>query len=263
MPTTRIRQAIAASLSGFGITPPGDNGDGYPSHLRAARQAGMDVNDWEETVLRWLPAGPIVDRLVRDHVRPDSTICEVGVGTGRWSRRLVELVPDGRLVLVDRSWWVTAFVRQYFRHRPQVSVERCDGSGLPFTDTAWADLAFSQGLFVTLKLAHCGSFMRDFFRVLKPGGILVFDFIDPETQSGWDFLHTNARGSEDVFSFHTGATIERLLAHSGFDVEQVEVIGKSSYIVARKRTAAGDLTAGRALDQAGALPVSGRLVPIA
>ena len=243
--TVTLSLALPASLSPLrsllrGALPhplmaSGDNGDGFPGYVERAAADGIDVNDWIERELHWTPALPVLAELVFPLITPASVVCEVGVGTGRWSRHLLTRVPEGRLVLVDRSQWVVGFVRDYFRTSQNVRAIACQGgASLPFDDSSWADLFFSQGLFITMKLGHIRCYLNEFARALKKGGHAVFDFIDPSTPMGWEFLERESVRAHDVFTYHSAAHIEGCCNAAGLHVEKFESIGKSTYVVARK-----------------------------
>jgi len=138
------------------------------------------------------------------------------------------------LVLVDKSPWVVGFLREYFRSASNVEVSLCSGSNLPFANTGWADVIFSQGMFITLKLGHAYLYLREFSRALKPGGVAIFDFIDPETAAGWEFLEREASRAPDIFAYHALSCVSRAAALAGLAPMQAVVIGKSTYMVLRK-----------------------------
>ena len=71
------------------------------------------------------------------------------------------------------------FLEAYFRERPQVHVHLGDGQSLPLTRSEWVDLVFVAGTVVALKLGTIQLYALEFARVLKPGGVVVFDYIDP------------------------------------------------------------------------------------
>jgi SAM-dependent methyltransferase len=221
----RLAQVVRASR---------DNGDGFPAYLMNARKAGVDVNDWIESNLGWMPARPILESLVFPYLRENSIVCEVGVGTGRWSRHLAERIPEGRLILVDQSRWVTSFLRDYFKSNHRVTVLEGDGLTLPLDTAGWADVIFSQGLFITLKLGHVRQYLECFFAALKPGGVAIFDFIDPDTPGGWEFLGAQYRISPTTFSYHTLGAIVACATAAGFSVEWTSIAGKSTYVAVRK-----------------------------
>ena len=212
----------------------GDYGDGYPAYVSAAARARMDVNDWIEANLGWFPALPILESVAFPYVSEDSRVCEVGVGTGRWSRHIAKRVPLGSLTLVDKSPWVIRFVREYFAHLKNVRAEICDGYSLPLSGPGNTDLVFSQGLFITLKLGHAFIYLKEFGRILKPGGRAIFDFIDPETPSGWAFLEREIARAPDVFAYHSLAAVSRCAEAAGLEVERTHCFGKSTYLITRK-----------------------------
>jgi ubiquinone/menaquinone biosynthesis C-methylase UbiE len=211
-----------------------DNGDGFPDYLRAAERAGVDVNDWIEAHLGWVPALPVLQELVFPLLTENSAVCEVGVGTGRWSRHIVERIPHGKMLLVDRSPWVTEFLRGYFSGRSNVRSVTGNGVSIAGADASWADLVFSQGLFITLKLGHILTYLRSCSRTLKYGGAAVFDFVDAETPGGWEFLLRESSRAHDVFTYHSLSVVMKCCEEAGLHVEKVKAVGKSTYLIARK-----------------------------
>lgn len=228
-PLARLRDAVAPGLS----RPP-KNGDGFPAYARHAAALNVDVNDWIEGNLGWVPALPILEDMIFPLLSPTAHVCEVGVGTGRWSRHIADRIPAGRLILADRTPWEANFLRSYFADRPNVEVVLCDGVRLPLIQDGWADLFFSQGMFVALKLGHLYVYVCEFARCLKPGGWVVFDFIDPETPDGWAFLLKEAPGSPLVFTYHSLSSVVKCFHAAGLELEGTKIIGKSTYVIGRK-----------------------------
>src|SRR5438128_1804906 len=210
--------------------------EGFAGYLEAADQAGMDVNDFEEQRLGWRLPLPTLEELVFPLLRPESRVCEIGPGTGRWSRHIVECVPEGELHLVDPSPWMVRFLSHYFEGPPMVRAHLNDGQSLPFAREAWLDLIFSANTFVELKLGVIWRYAFDFARVLKPGGYAVVDYIDPTTPEGWEHLRTQGPELAPVYTFHTGETIDRVFTEAGLSVERRFQVGKSTFVVARRRT---------------------------
>ena len=217
-----------------------DNGDGFPAYVRSAERARMDVNDWIEANLGWMPALPVLEEIVFPLITETSNVCEVGVGTGRWTRHILKRIPHGKMLLVDRSEWIVDFLSDYFRDKRNVRTVRGDGISVTGAEPGWADLVFSQGLFITLKLGHTLTYLRSFARTLKPGGAAVFDFIDPETPGGWEFLMRESSRAHDVFTYHSARSIEKCAQNAGFCVIGTTIVGKSTYMSLRK---AGDVLA--------------------
>lgn len=208
--------------------------EGFSGYVDSARQAGMDVNDWEEQVLGWRLPLPTLQQVLWPYLREDSTVCEIGPGSGRWSRHIVHRLPRGRLHLVDSSPWLVRFLRAYFRDAPQVQVHLGDGLSLPLTRPESVDVVFSANTFVELKLGAIYLYLRDAFRVLVPGGMVVVDYVDPTTAEGWEHLLTQGPQFAHVYTFHAPAAIDHVFAEAGLTVLNRCQVGKSTFVMARK-----------------------------
>jgi SAM-dependent methyltransferase len=208
--------------------------EGFSGYLAAAAQAGMDVNDYEEQRLGWRLPSPTLDDIVYPYLKPDSNVCEIGPGTGRWSRHIALRVPRGELHLVDPSPWMVRFLADYFSPAANVHAHLNDGYSLPFERSGWLDLIFSANTFVELKLGTIWLYVREFARTLKPGGYVVVDYIDPSTQEGWDHLLTQGADMAAVYTFHVAAAIDRVFESAGLNIEKRYQSGKSTFVVARR-----------------------------
>jgi ubiquinone/menaquinone biosynthesis C-methylase UbiE len=208
--------------------------EGFPGYLEAAHQLGMDVNDYEEKQLGWYPAESLLAATLYPHLNQDSVVCEVGPGTGRFSRYIVPRIPRGQLHLVDHSPWMVRFLRGYFRNAPNVVVHLGDGQSLPMPNSAWIDVVFVAGTIIALKLGTIQRYADEFARVLRPGGMLVFDYLDPTTDDGWAHLHTEGRRLADVYTYHAPEVIDRVFAEAGFQSFERQQLSKSTYFSARR-----------------------------
>jgi ubiquinone/menaquinone biosynthesis C-methylase UbiE len=173
--------------------------------------------------------------LVFPLLRPDSKVCEIGPGTGRWSRHIASRVPEGELHLVDPSPWMIRFLTEYFDGTPNVRTHLNGGQSLPFQDDAWLDLVFSANTFVELTLGVIWLYAQDFARVLKPGAYAVVDYIDPTTPEGWEHLHVQGPEMARVYTFHAPETIDRVFEEAGLCVRRRFQVGKSTFVVAQRR----------------------------
>ena len=210
--------------------------EGFPGYLAAAQRLGMDVNDYEEAQLGWYPARELLEATTFPHLRADSVVCEVGPGTGRFSRYILERIPQGQLHLVDHSAWMVRFLTAYFRSQQNVTVHMGDGFSLPLRRDEWVDLVFVAGTLIALKLGTIRLYALEFGRVLKPGGLVVFDYLDPKTAEGWSHLHGEGQRLPDVYTYHAPDVIDRVFAEAGFEAFERQQLGKSTYFTARKAT---------------------------
>jgi trans-aconitate 2-methyltransferase len=85
--------------------------------------------------------------LSRLSVRGDERVIDAGCGTGRLTRELMTMIPDGRLIAIDRSWNMLLTARTNLRPEfgRRVRFVQVELPGLPISD--WADLVFSTATF--------------------------------------------------------------------------------------------------------------------
>jgi trans-aconitate 2-methyltransferase len=109
----------------------------------------------------------VLDRL---EVRGDERTIDAGCGTGRLTGELLERLPRGRLIAIDRSWnmllTARANLRPTFKNR--VTFVQVDLPRLPFR--SWADLLFSTATFHWIR-DHDALF-SGVLSALRPGGRL-------------------------------------------------------------------------------------------
>jgi SAM-dependent methyltransferase len=208
--------------------------EGFPGYLAAARAAAMDVNDYEEQRLGWRLPRPTLDEIAFPYINHDSQVCEIGPGTGRWSRHILSQIPRGELHLVDPSPWMVRFLAGYFGHTPNVHAHLNDGQSLPFERHAWLDLIFSANTFVELKLGVICLYAQDFARALKPGGYAVVDYVDPTTPEGWEHLTTQPTEMASVYTFHAPEVIDKVFENAGLTIEKRYQVGKSTFVIAQR-----------------------------
>jgi SAM-dependent methyltransferase len=209
--------------------------EGFPGYLADANAAGMDVNDYEEKVLGWKPAQDLIDLTTVKYLKPDSVVVDLGPGTGRLTRPMLPHLPTGRVLMVDHSPWMVRFLKGYFAGEPRVEVYLNDGRSLPMPGRDIVDVMFVAGTFVALKLGQIYLYLREFARVVKPGGHVIIDYIDADSELGWQHLKRNADELGYVYTYHAGSVLDRLFDEEGFDVVERIPVEKSTYVVLRKR----------------------------
>ena len=108
--------------------------------------------------------------LSRLHVRGDERAIDAGCGSGRLTGELMERLPKGRLIAIDRSWNMLITARTNLRPAfgARVAFAQVSLPDLPFSE--WADLVFSTATFHWVQ-DHQALF-NGIFRALRSGGRL-------------------------------------------------------------------------------------------
>src|SRR5688572_4169246 len=106
--------------------------------------------------------------LNRLSVRGDERAIDAGCGSGRLTGELMERLPHGRLIAIDRSWNMLMTARANLRPvlGSRVSFAQVSLPDLPFA--GWADLVFSTATFHWVK-DHPALFAA-ILQTLRPGG---------------------------------------------------------------------------------------------
>jgi trans-aconitate 2-methyltransferase len=115
--------------------------------------------DWGMAVLDRLP------------LAGDELVVDAGCGTGRLTEKLLERLPRGRAIAVDRSGSMLLVASEHLRPRfgGRIAFTRADAAALPFAGVA--DAIFSTATFHWIP-DHERLF-ASLFTALKPGGRLV------------------------------------------------------------------------------------------
>lgn len=213
--------------------------EGYPSYLEAADKLNLDVNDYLNNNMGWPKPKPIVDEILFPLLEniPKPNILELGPGTGRWTRYILEKANQLKAkeyYLIDHAVWMIDFLSNYFKNETIVKVIRNDGLSLPVKDSFF-DMAFSEGLFIQLKPGNIYLYAKEFSRVLKPGGYCVFDYYNCDNEEGWDFFVDQSNKKHTYFTFYPDHFIEKIFITSGFLLEKRVTYGKSIFVIFKKK----------------------------
>ncbi|MEO8678061.1 MAG: methyltransferase domain-containing protein [Vicinamibacterales bacterium] len=109
--------------------------------------------------------------LARFEGRGDERAIDVGCGSGRLTGELMERLPRGSLVAIDRSWNMLIAARANLRpvFGSRVKFAQVTLPAMPFS--GWADLVFSTATFHWVR-DHQALF-NNLFTTLRPGGRLI------------------------------------------------------------------------------------------
>ena len=184
--------------------------------------------------------GPILfqpyaeDLAARLKVEANGSVLELACGTGILTRILRDRLPaTAKLVATDLNEPMIQTAAKKFREGEAVEWQQADASSLPFDDRSFDAVVCQFGImFVPDKALSA----REAHRVLKPGGVFLFNV--------WDSMEHNDLGRiahETIssffdkdpptfykvpFGYHDQAEIKRLLAEAGFRDVRIDVVAK-------------------------------------
>jgi len=166
--------------------------------------------------------------------QPHESILDIGCGDGRHTAELSRLVPQGRVVGVDRSPDMVAYAKDHFPpvRFPNLTFQEADASALPF-DLEF-DAVFSNAV-LHWVLDH-QPVLAGIVRSLRPGGRCVLQMggkgngdevvaameeclSDPRWQAEW-------RPRESHYGFHGPDEYRQWLQQAGLSADSVELIAK-------------------------------------
>lgn len=204
--------------------------------LEEAKQANMEINDFiEKDQLK--PALRELEALVFPHISATSRICELGPGSGCYTRHLNKKITEGEFHIVDIDAFAIEFLKSYLPNNPATHFHLNSGTALPFESDGWLDLGFCTSMFTGVNLTYFFRYLQEFSRVLKPGGYFVFDHFDISTDAGWKVLVENMARESPVYAYnyHSTDTIDRVVDLLGFKiVDRYPTIRGSVFITAQK-----------------------------
>lgn len=218
--------------------------ESHPEYLRNSEASGLDVNDYQEIKLGFLKPIPLLENclfpVINKFTHPE--IIELGPGTGRWTRHVIDYLNGkngGGIVLADHSEWILEFLKKYFEKKESNSLklryELCDGYNLPETinDTS-ADIIFSANTFIAFGVYKIYTYSHDFFAKLRSGGYCIFDYIDIESEGGWNFLKLKTAEKLDYYTYHRFEAVNKIFTDAGFEFAEKREYGKSTFLTYKK-----------------------------
>lgn len=219
--------------------------------VRAAFENSASHYD-EVAVLQREVAGRVLERLDLFRLQPQ-TILDIGCGTGYCSDVLARHYPKARLVAMDLAQAMVKQTRQRFsfiqRRWRGHGFASGDAERLPFADQSF------EMLFSNLTVQWCGDLdatFREFQRVLKPGGLLLFTTLGPDTlrelRAAWATVdgHVHVNPFADMHEVGD-AMVRARLADPVMDMETITMTYRDAMTLMRdlKVLGAHNVNAGR------------------
>lgn len=197
--TNRLRSTVqqvlirlAPSRMGFAIVPKGLGYFDAEKVLQQAEAAGLPLVEYlESSDLGGVGRRreDVIDALRGAGVfEPCDTVLEIGAGTGIYLERTIELCRPQRCEVYETNPGWVRYLRRHLAGRVRdLRVQDADGLTLRQTADASVDRVLAHGVFVYLPLTTTLGYLVEAVRVLRPGGLLVFDGFS-EADLGFDQL---------------------------------------------------------------------------
>lgn len=143
-------------------------------------ETGVFNVDWSTVSAGWdkhrdrleaLKAGLSDRMLVGIALKPGESVLELGGGTGEFAKRLASVVgPGGRVVASDVAPGMVELISAATADLDNVETATIDGAATGQPDATYDAIVFRMGL---MFITDPGAALRDYRRILKPGGRLA------------------------------------------------------------------------------------------
>ena len=116
------------------------------------------------------------DLVTRLNLPKNAAVLELACGTGIVTRHLrAQLAPRAKIVATDLNDAMLAYARRKFDNSETIEWKQADATDLPFADQSFDAVVCQLGL---MFFPDKEKAMRETYRVLKPGGVFVFNVWD-------------------------------------------------------------------------------------
>lgn len=189
-------------------------------------RAKMHVSGTEdEAVLEASGAGTTEFLLKHVGINPEDVVLEIGCGVGRVGKHLA--AHCRRWIGTDVSPNMLRFAGERLRDFADVELVEISGSDLrPVADEA-IDVVYSTVVFMHLESWDRYAYVKEAFRVLRPGGKLYVDNANLCSDAGWAIFETHAQFApaqrpDHITVCSTPEELREYLRRAGFENIQTQ-----------------------------------------
>jgi SAM-dependent methyltransferase len=158
----------------------------------------------------------VVDKWILPHVGSDSVVGEIGTGGGRVARMVAPSVKEFHAFDVAPRMLERARTELMSVAGAQFHV--LDSPALPEDLGARFDFIYSFDVFVHLDLHVQWHYLREFARVLRPGGRAFIHTANLTAEAGWDRFVAQDGYRVEGFYFMVPEAVRTLIARSGLRI---------------------------------------------
>lgn len=119
-------------------------------------------------------------------INPTDTVLEIGAGVGRVGAAIAPLCKEW--IGADVSENMLAHTRRRLKHLPNIRTIITNGYDLSGVESQSVDMVYCTVVFMHLEEWDRYSYIKEGFRVLKPGGRMFVDNVDLTSDDGWAFF---------------------------------------------------------------------------
>ena len=178
-----------------------------------ARRAACGYED--ESAVRRSAQVPVRNLIELANIKPDDDILEFGCGVARIGLELAPLCHSWTGADVSSNMLAAAAER--LRDTYNTRLVKLQQAGLDLLESNSFDLVYSTNMLPHLDQMDRWRYVKDAFRVLRPGGRLFIDCVDLESEEGWKSFTRDAdasQGSERPPYFPTPSTEAELTMYA-------------------------------------------------
>jgi ubiquinone/menaquinone biosynthesis C-methylase UbiE len=154
----------------------------FSQWIKHSEATGEDPNNIGDSAWNDDPLSQALERHDLPHVKPESVLLELGPGTGRISRHVISRCKQ--LILVDYSYFVSEWLDRYLRSKGCFEVGQVDKPCISMVPANSIDTILANGVFEHIDVDDLYSFLAEFRRLLRPGGIVAFNFDNIASRGG-------------------------------------------------------------------------------
>lgn len=203
--------------------------------IAEATASGQDPNDIGDLEWNDDPLKEVLERHYLPWIHPDSVVLELGPGTGRLTRHILGRCRE--VILVDYSELVCDWLHHYLKGKGNYRIIHIDRPVLARVKRDSVDVIVANGVFEHIDIDDLVCFLESFHRVLKPGGVVAFNFDNLMSPEGvaWFKRFRAEPGAKCIFRFHHPDVVRKLAEEVGFQILQLHTsASRFAYIAMRK-----------------------------